>query len=353
MPQNRPLPPRPPHVYTPVRWPPQVRDGVRVPRRLFARSVVERAPEYGGISTYPWYLGESTRCDDQGLTPRSPADGNERARRFDSAGGPAMPTQQDTDPRLDTTVDATAWTEYLAALDAICNEALIEPHDGGLRTEAVDPANVALVRATLAVDAFADAPVRADPFGVSVPALHDIPPAAETVDLDLDPDTRQLDVTAGPYRYTHATHNPDTIRESGGPPEMELSFEGRLDGDRLREAVQWFAEFGDHIKVGYDADAQTFWMECIEGLGDSVGTDEGRFELDRRELYAVREAGHANSLFSADYFTSLVTAVPEGRPVTVRVGEEFPMLLTYPIYDSVGETCGRVEFMQAPRIQTS
>jgi len=133
---------------------------------------------------------------------------------------------------------------------------------------------------------------------------------------------------------------------------MDLAFEARLDGDILRTAVEWFDEFTTHIRVGYDPDERTFWMEADERRGDRIGTDDGCFERSRSDLEAVRDAGHADSMFSADYSRDLVGAIPEEREVTIRVGEEFPMMLSYPIHDSAGETCGRVEFMQAPRIQS-
>jgi hypothetical protein len=263
-----------------------------------------------------------------------------------------MTTTSDTDTELDATVDGTALDEYLGAVGALCDEATIEPHDGGLRTEGVDPANVALVRATLAVDAFETAPANGDPFGITVSKLNGLLSDAETVGLSHDDDRRKLALTAGPYRYTHATIDPGHLRESDGPLEMDLNFEAQLDGDRLREAVEWFDEFTTHIRVGYDPDGQRFWMEADERSGNSIGTDDGVFELTRDDLAAVRDHGHADSQFSADYFRDLVQAIPMGREVTLRVGEEFPMELSYPIHDSAGETCGRVEFMQAPRIQS-
>jgi len=249
---------------------------------------------------------------------------------------------------LEATVDTRAFDEYLTALDAIVDEATIEPMAGALRTETVDPANVAIASAELSPDAFEDAPAKAGPFGITVPKLHDQLTSAETVGLS----QLKLDLTTGPFRYTHATHDPETIRDSDGPPEMDLAFEARLDGDILRTAVEWFDEFTTHIRVGYDPDERTFWMEADERRGDRIGTDDGCFERSRSDLEAVRDAGHADSMFSADYSRDLVGAIPEEREVTIRVGEEFPMMLSYPIHDSAGETCGRVEFMQAPRIQS-
>lgn len=260
-------------------------------------------------------------------------------------------TQSDTDG-FEAQIDATALDEYLQALDALVDEARVEPHDGGLRTETVDPANVALARVTCGAGAFETAPTSGGAFGITVSKLRDLVSDAETVALAHDDDTRKLDITFGPYRYTHATIDPEHLRESDGSLEMDLNFEAQLDGDQLREAVEWFFEFTTHIRLGYDPGAETFWMAADERSGNSIGTDDGVFELARPDLVAVRQHGHADSMYSADYFLDIVRAIPEDREVTIRVGEEFPMVLSYPIHDSAGEACGRVEFMQAPRIQS-
>jgi proliferating cell nuclear antigen len=260
-------------------------------------------------------------------------------------------TQSDTDG-FEAQIDTSAFEEYLQALDAIVDEALIEPHDGGFRTDAIDPANVAMLRTTLATDAFEDDPTIGEPFGIRTSPIQDVLTDADTVELEYDADTQKLDVVSGPYRYTHAALSHDTIRESEGPPDIELGFKARIQGDQLREAVEWFFGFTTHIRAGFDPDTQTFWMEADERRGNSIGTDDGCFELGRDDLGTIEKYGHADSMLSADYLLDIVQAIPEGREVTIRLGEEFPMMLSYPIHDSAGETCGRVEFMQAPRIQS-
>lgn len=260
-------------------------------------------------------------------------------------------TKQDIDG-FDTAVCTGAIDEYLSALDAVADEAKIEPHEGGFRTDATDPAHVALVRATLSADAFDTPEPTGDPFGVTVPRLRDLLTDTDTVGLEYDADTQKLDLVTGQFRYTHATLSADTVRNSNEPPEMDLPFEAKLCGDLFREAVEWFDKFTTHIRIGYDPSDATFWMAANERHGTSTGTDDGCLELARSELKYVRDAGHADSLFSADYTMDIVAAVPEGRTITVRVGEEYPMILSYPIHDADGEKVGRVKFMQAPRIQS-
>jgi len=259
-----------------------------------------------------------------------------------------MSVETDAEEGFKTDVDGVAFGEYLDAVSAICHEAVIEPHDGGTQTEAVDPASVAMVRATLFAEAF-NGGVEATRFGFDPDRLGELLTDDPVTTLDYDADTRKLDMVTGRYRYTHAAHDPDTVRGTDGPPEMDLNFEGVIPAADLKHAAEWFDGFTTYIRMGYDPGENEFWMEAIERNGDSMGTDDGCFSIP---LLNPAERGHADSHFSTDYFRDIVDAIPEGRMVTLQLGEEFPMMLSYPIHDGAGEPCGRVEFMQAPRIQS-
>jgi hypothetical protein len=211
---------------------------------------------------------------------------------------------------------------------------------------------VARLRATLAGDAFADSSPMEQPFGIRPQALRKVLTDTDQTALEYDADTRKLALVSGSCRYTHSALSADTIRNSDGPPDMDLGFEAELSGDQFREVVEWFDGFTTYLRMGYDPSDRRFWIEANERRGGSIGTDDGCFELSRSDLDYVRDAGHADSMFSIDYTRDIAAAIPEGRTVTIRVGEEYPMILSYSIHDADGAACGRVEFMQAPRVQS-
>lgn len=251
--------------------------------------------------------------------------------------------------------------EYLSAANALVDEAAIRVTDDGLVTRAVDPANVAMVRMELSNSAFTESDNGEAAFGIDTRKVGALVEGIDSAFLDLEYDddtTRKLMLGSGPYRYTHAAMDVETLRNEPDLPELDLPFKAKLNIDQLREAVEWFDEFTTHVRVGYSPGEQKFWMEANERSGvNNIGTDDGVFELDRSELGYVDRVGHADSQFSVDYFRDIVQAVPEGRTVTVIMGEEFPMKLSYEIgWEETGPNegfaHGEVTFFQAPRIQS-
>lgn len=250
--------------------------------------------------------------------------------------------------------------EYLNAANALVDEAAIRVTDDGLVTRAVDPANVAMVRSELSNSAFTENHRGEAAFGIDTRKIGNLVEGIDSgfVDLDYDDTARKLELASGPYRYTHAAMDIDTLRNEPDIPDLDLSFKAKINIDQLREAVEWFDEFTTHVRAGYDPERQKFWMEANERRGvNKMGTDDGVFEIDRSDLGYVHRLGHADSQFSVDYFRDIVQAVPEGRTATIIMGEEFPMKLSYEIgWEETGPNegfaHGEVTFFQAPRIQS-
>jgi len=248
--------------------------------------------------------------------------------------------------------------EYMDAINAIVDEAVIEVTDGGIASRYIDPASVAMGRVKLDNGAFVEQIGDEQEFGIYSCQIEDIihDDGHQHVTLDYDSDRRKLDVTQGPYRYTSAAIAPDSVRGRPTTPQMDSAFQGQLEVEQLRRAVEWFDEFSHHVRMGYDSTNHKFWMEAMErdGSGD-IGTDDGVFELDRNDLWGVREAGEADSNFSLDYLRKIVNAIPDGRRVTLGIGEHLPLLLSYRIgfedgENGLGQPHGEVMFQQAPRI---
>jgi len=271
-----------------------------------------------------------------------------------------MATEPEQKSRFRGELDSYYFGEYLSAVDSLVDEAIIRVTDSGIESRAVDPANVAMVEAELDFGAFLEAEGDEQAFGVGTYRLTDLVEDVETstVTLDFDAGPRKLNLGVGPYNYTHSCIDPDSLREEPNIPEMDLAFSADINIDQLRQAIEWFDEFTTHVRVGYDTANDKFWMEGMErDRSGNVQTDDGTFELDRSELEYVREVGEADSHFSLDYFKDIIGAVPDGYPVTMRVGEEFPMELSYKIaWEETGPgegiAHGEVKFMQAPRIQS-
>lgn len=255
------------------------------------------------------------------------------------------------------TINANYLRQFLTSVKAVTQEVKLIIDQDGIRTQALDPANVALVRAELDAKAFQSLAGEAT-IGVNIRRILNILTTngeivgnASTVKFTYDPNTDTLDLVIGSYRYTYACLDPDNIRKAPTLPNMDLAFVADMSIADLQEPVQWFDRFTDHIRIGYDPDVGEFWFD---GMGES---DDGCCTLDCAELESVHDAGHADSKFALDYFTDLVEPVPDDTSVRVEVGEEFPMTLSYGIASvetAPGEdtSYGEVEFMQGPRVKT-
>ncbi|UBF23396.1 DNA polymerase sliding clamp PCNA [Haloarcula tailed virus 3] len=249
---------------------------------------------------------------------------------------------------IEASIDPEPFAQYLNAVSGLVDEAKVHIGPDGLRTEAVDPANVAMVAVELDADAFETAPTTEHTFGAYITRLLDILPREYgTVDLTYDPNQQKLDIRAGPYSYTYNALDPENVRKEPDLPDMDLNFEGTINSDLLKEAIEWFDHYTTHVRMGYDPVDQRFWMDAMERdrKGDPK-TDDGGFSLDRAQLDGVEQVGEANSHFSMDYLRERVDVFPEDTQVTLRVGKEFPMNMFYGIEN------GEVEFMMAPRIQS-
>jgi len=260
------------------------------------------------------------------------------------------------DGRFRADVDTEHLREFLSALDAIVDECKLDVSESGLRSAVIDPASVAMAEASLDSESFFEYEGRPQTTAVGLYKLIDvIEPAGEAMTLDFDyGHTDKLNITAGPYSYTHACTDPEHIRQEPTLPDMDLAFQATMNVDRIREAVEWFDDISTHVIAGYDVDDGVFYMRADErDSKGNIGTDDGRFELHRTQIEDIEKFGPASSSFSIDYLKDIVQAVPEGRDVQIEIGEEFPLLLSYDIaHDESGTAHGEVQFMQAPRIQS-
>lgn len=245
--------------------------------------------------------------------------------------------------------------EYLPAIDAIADEAVIHTSESGIETNVVDPANAALVEVSLGRGAFTECEPADHSFGVSIPFLRSVlPQENDPLSVEYDPETADFAIDTGPYRYLHATRDLESVRDEPYVPDLDHTFSADLCIDRLRDAIECFDSWTKHVWMGFDPDGGTFWLQSST-TDRRTASGKGKFGIDESDLNSVRQRGRAESHFSLDYLTSIVEAVPDGYPVTLRLGEAVPLELRYKIgWEETGPgegvAHGEVRFMQAPRV---
>ncbi|WP_254536644.1 DNA polymerase sliding clamp [Halomarina litorea] len=234
-----------------------------------------------------------------------------------------------------------------AALDSVSvlvEECKIRLDEDELTIRAVDPANVGMVDLSLDTAAFESYETDGGVIGVNLSRLEEIAKMADAdqlVHLELDEETRKLHIEFDGLEYTLALIDPDSIRQEPDLPDLDLAAEIVVEGRDIDRAVKAADMVSDHIALGVDTEAETFY---VDAQGD---TDDVHLELTREDLIDL-SPGDAHSLFSLDYLKEMNKAIPKDAEVTIELGEEFPVKLHF----DIAEGQGNVTYMLAPRIQS-
>ena len=241
-------------------------------------------------------------------------------------------------------VSADTLRTTLDSVSVLVDECKIHLDEDGLAIRAVDPANVGMVDLELDADAFESYEADGGLIGVNLSRLEDIAGMAEAgqlVHLELDEETRKLEIKIDGLEYTLALIDPDSIRQEPDLPDLDLPARIVVEGADIDRAVRAADMVSDHIALGVDPDAEHFY---VTAEGD---TDDVKLELGAADLISL-ELGDAHSLFSLDYLKDMNKAIPKQGEVTVELGEEFPVKLHF----EIAEGLGNVTYMLAPRIQS-
>lgn len=241
--------------------------------------------------------------------------------------------------------EAEPLTDFVDALDALVDEIKLQVSPGGIRARAVDPANVACCQVDLSPDAFAEYDADGgELIGLNLARLDDVLGFADDDDLvmlDLDKETRKLNIQVEGLDYTLALIDPDMIRQDPEIPDLELGTDVVMEGRDLSRGVDAADMASDHVRLLGDPDADSVEMRAE---GDK---DDAALELNRDDLTPNSEIADTEGLYSLDYLKDLRKPVPADTPVRLRFGTDVPLKLNYEYADGAGD----VLFMLAPRLE--
>jgi proliferating cell nuclear antigen len=245
---------------------------------------------------------------------------------------------------FDAIVRADTLQATLDSVGVLVEECKIHLDENGLEIRAVDPANVGMVDLTLEAEAFESYEADGGLIGVNLTRLSDIAGMADSdqlVHLELDEETRKLQISIDGLEYTLALIDPDSIRDEPDLPDLDLPADIVIEGRDIDRAVTAADMVSDHIELGVDTGSDVFY---VAAEGD---TDDVHLELDTDDLIDLT-AGEAASLFSLDYLQDMDRAIPKDAEVALELGEEFPVKLHF----DIAQGGGSVTYMLAPRIQS-
>lgn len=249
------------------------------------------------------------------------------------------------DSRASFAIHRERLDEFAAQIDAFVDEAKVCFEADGLRTRAVDPANVAMVETTLDAAAFDRYDGDGTVIGANVARLRDVLGAVEAdvrAEVSVHADAQKYDLGLGDAEMTLAYIDPDAVRREPDLPDLDNPAQVSMDQARLEAIVEYADAVDDHVIFGYDHDEREF---TATAMGD---TDDLDYWVHASELNDATATGDAHSPFSLDYLKDAVERIPDGTEVILHLGEQFPMKWEY---DFGPGGHGHVEYVLAPRIQ--
>ncbi|WP_298668308.1 DNA polymerase sliding clamp [uncultured Methanofollis sp.] len=244
---------------------------------------------------------------------------------------------------LKATIDADTFRESIDALAALVTECRLHIDGNGVRTCAVDTANVAMVSLDLGKDAFETYEATPDELGIDIAKMKNIlgmMGKGDILSLNLPEGSRRLELAFGSYQYSVTLLDINTIRKDPNPPAIELPGKVELAGSALSTAIKAADVISDKIALGIDPKAEMFYM-IAEG-----DTDHIKLELGRDQLISLQSV-EARSLFSLDYLKDMGKAIGRAEKVVVALGIDHPVKF---VFDLAGGK-GHVEYLLAPRIE--
>lgn len=241
-------------------------------------------------------------------------------------------------------IPAERFRQFIDPMDSLVSEAKLRFDAGGISAKAVDPANVAMIDASLDASAFDLFEATEGAIGIVVGDVADLLEAA-TEDAVVRFETvphQKYTITVGPFKWTEGWITPDHIRREPDLPELDLPAEIVFSADHLKRIVEYatFVKRGGYVFLSVDEAERAFVAEAMDD------TDTGEYRLTEEDGIAFNNIGPARSRYSNDYLRDCAAGLPDGAEVTLELGEEYPFKLHF------GIDGGRVTYMQAPRIVT-
>lgn len=240
--------------------------------------------------------------------------------------------------------EASVIQDLIDTVTVLVEESKVHLNEDGVTIRAVDPANVGMVESDLDADAFESYTADGGLIGINLNQFEDIIGMADSGDLvtlDLNQETRKLEISFGGLEYMMALIDPDSIRDEPDIPDLDLPAEMVTESDDFSRAIKAADMVSDHVSLGCNPEDEVFYIEA-EGDTDDVNVEFGEDDL------AGLTAADAHSLFSLDYLKDMGNGMPTNAVVTMELGEEFPVKLHFDFADGDATTV----FMLAPRIQS-
>ena len=185
-------------------------------------------------------------------------------------------------------INAEVFKDAIEAVSTLVDEAKFRLNKDGMTARAVDPANVAMVAFDLNAKAFDSFEASESEIGIDLVRFMDILGMAakdDKLELNLNEETRKLEIRTGGLAYTLSLLDPSSIRKEPKVPNLDLPAKIAVAGTELKRAVKAAEKVSDHMALGVQD--KTFYVEA-EGDLDKVRLEIPEVQPDFAEEHGQR-----------------------------------------------------------------
>jgi len=230
-------------------------------------------------------------------------------------------------------------------VDALVDQCRFHLDSDGITVSAVDSSNVGMVDVTFPSDSFDAYESRKQTIGVPIDRFMEIVSVFESQDEDLklflEEETQVLRMESAGLDYTLSLLDPDSLRKEPKLPELNLSASITMNGDELSRVIRACNMISDHIVFGVE-DGEF----VVRGDGDTDSVYQTLTEDDGVVESFSTDDSEISSLFSIEYLRDIERVIPGDLPVTLEIGDEFPVVISY----KTAHGDAPVVYLVAPRI---
>ena len=241
--------------------------------------------------------------------------------------------------------------ECIDAIRAITDDVVLKISAGGWGINVVDPANVALVSFELDRNAFSD--FQFEPkepgedkikIGVDFATLDrmlDIDIIEKEVELELDeqPEQKNLFVKVDIFEYTLSLNDPSSFREPK-LPEMNFSAHTIIEADKFIRSIH-AAEKIDDDHVTFVVEEKVLYMKVKDERNERNTLKSALSEN------VTKDPGKLHSTHSSEYLSAMAKAIRHTENVAFEFNNDYPLSIDF----EMAEGQGKVKYLLAPRIQ--
>ncbi|WP_456478159.1 DNA polymerase sliding clamp [Geoglobus ahangari] len=229
--------------------------------------------------------------------------------------------------------------KLVKGMSILVSEARWTFNDLGMKAVTVDPANVAMIIASIPADGFDVYSISDEEvvIGVDLERVKEITkkiPKGESVALSANEAT--LKIGFGKLEYSVALIEPTAIRRSPRVPKLDSKAEVVVDPAEFKRAIDLAGKISEHVVLEVrDGEFVVSAKEHLETI---------RVRFDDGSLISL-EGKNARSMFGVEYIQMFNRVASKDDELHIHLGTDYPGKFSY-----VSDSC-RVEYILAPRLE--